>query len=63
MGFLDKMKDAATKTADQARKAGAALYRRAGVTELVLTFAGSQPTRDIAYLGGALAELAAAEVR
>jgi 5,10-methylenetetrahydromethanopterin reductase len=43
--------------------AGAALYRRAGVTELVLTFAGSQPARDIAYLGGAVAELAAAEVR
>jgi 5,10-methylenetetrahydromethanopterin reductase len=43
--------------------ARAALYRRAGVTELVLTFAESQPARDIAYLGGAVAELAAMEVR
>jgi alkanesulfonate monooxygenase SsuD/methylene tetrahydromethanopterin reductase-like flavin-dependent oxidoreductase (luciferase family) len=43
--------------------ARAALYRRAGVGELVLTFAGSQPAQDIAYLGGAVAELAAAEVR
>jgi 5,10-methylenetetrahydromethanopterin reductase len=43
--------------------ARAALYRRAGVTELVLTFAESQPARDIAYLGGAVAELAAVEVR
>jgi alkanesulfonate monooxygenase SsuD/methylene tetrahydromethanopterin reductase-like flavin-dependent oxidoreductase (luciferase family) len=41
----------------------AALYRRAGVDELVLTFAGSQPARDIAYLGRAVAELAAADVR
>jgi 5,10-methylenetetrahydromethanopterin reductase len=41
----------------------AARYRGAGVTELVLTFAGAQATRDIAYLGGAVAELAAAEVR
>jgi 5,10-methylenetetrahydromethanopterin reductase len=49
-------------TAEECR-ARAALYRRAGVTELVLTFAGSQPARDIAYLGGAVAELAAVEFR
>ena len=40
----------------------AALYRRAGVGELVLTFGGSQPTGDIAYLAGAVGELGAAEV-
>jgi 5,10-methylenetetrahydromethanopterin reductase len=34
----------------------AARYRRAGVGELVLTFAGADPARDIGYLGGALAE-------
>ena len=32
----------------------AARYRRAGVDELVLTFAGSQPATDMAYLGAAL---------
>jgi 5,10-methylenetetrahydromethanopterin reductase len=36
--------------------AGAARYRRAGVDELVLTFAGADPARDIGYLGRALAE-------
>ena len=35
--------------------AGAARYRRAGVDELVLTFAGAEPARDIGYLGRALA--------
>ncbi len=34
--------------------AGAARYRRAGVDELVLTFAGPEPARDIGYLGRAL---------
>jgi 5,10-methylenetetrahydromethanopterin reductase len=34
----------------------AARYRRAGVGELVLTFAGADPARDIGYLGRALAE-------
>jgi 5,10-methylenetetrahydromethanopterin reductase len=41
----------------------ARLFRQAGVGELVLTFAGSQPAQDIAHLGGAVAELAAAGVR
>ena len=31
--------------------AQAALYAKAGVTELVLTFSGDQPERDMAYLG------------
>lgn len=35
--------------------ASAARYRRAGVDELVLTFAGNQPAADMAYLGAALA--------
>jgi 5,10-methylenetetrahydromethanopterin reductase len=35
----------------------AAIYRAAGVDELALTFAGSQPDEDIAYLGRALAEV------
>jgi 5,10-methylenetetrahydromethanopterin reductase len=41
----------------------ARLFRQAGVGELVLTFAGSQPAQDIAYLGGAVAELATAAAR
>lgn len=32
----------------------AAIYRQAGVTELVLTLAGAQPQIDMAYLGEAL---------
>ena len=31
-------------------------YRRAGVNELVLTFSGTQPAEDIAYLGRAIAD-------
>jgi 5,10-methylenetetrahydromethanopterin reductase len=58
--FIDAFAIAGTAEQCLAR---AALYRRAGVTELVLTFAGAQATRDIAYLGGAVGELAAAEVR
>jgi 5,10-methylenetetrahydromethanopterin reductase len=58
--FIDAFAIAGTAEECLAR---AALYRRAGVGELVLTFAGSQPAQDIAYLGGAVAELAAAEVR
>jgi 5,10-methylenetetrahydromethanopterin reductase len=34
--------------------AAAARYHRAGVDELVLTFAGGQPAADMAYLGAAL---------
>ncbi len=58
--FIDAFAIAGTAEECLAR---AALYRRARVTELVLTFAGSQPARDIAYLGGAVAERAAVEVR
>ena len=58
--FIDAFAIAGTAEECLAR---AALYRRAGVAELVLTFGGSQPARDIAYLGGAVAEFAAAEVR
>jgi 5,10-methylenetetrahydromethanopterin reductase len=58
--FIDAFSIAGTAEECLAR---AALYRLAGVGELVLTFAGSQPAQDIAYLGGAVAELAAAEVR
>jgi 5,10-methylenetetrahydromethanopterin reductase len=58
--FIDAFAIAGTAEQCLAR---AALYRRAGVGELVLTFAGARATRDIAYLGGAVAELAAAEVR
>ena len=36
--------------------AAAARYRRSGVGELVLTFAGAKPTGEIGYLGRALAE-------
>ena len=34
----------------------AARYRRAGVGELVLTFCGTQPDEDMAYLGRAIAD-------
>lgn len=37
-------------------------YGAIGVTELVLTFVGSQPMEDMAHLGGALAERALAEL-
>jgi len=40
--------------------AQAALYGRAGATELVLTFAGDQPERDMAYLMAASAPRSAA---
>ena len=40
--------------------AQAALYARAGVTELVLTFVGEQPERDMAYLTAASARPSAA---
>jgi hypothetical protein len=58
--FIDAFAIAGTAEECLAR---AALYRRVGVGELVLTFVGSQPAGDIAYLGGAVAELAAADVR
>jgi alkanesulfonate monooxygenase SsuD/methylene tetrahydromethanopterin reductase-like flavin-dependent oxidoreductase (luciferase family) len=37
--------------------AQAARFRRAGVDELVLTFAGSQPAVDLAYFGSAVQAL------
>jgi 5,10-methylenetetrahydromethanopterin reductase len=58
--FIDAFAIAGTAQECLAR---AALYRRAGATELVLTFAGPQPTRDIAYLGSAVAKLDAAGLR
>jgi hypothetical protein len=51
--FVDAFAIAGTAEECLAR---AARYRRAGVGELVLTFAGADPARDIGYLGRALAE-------
>ena len=38
-----------TGDADDCRRRGA-VYQDAGVTDLVLTFVGAEPARDIAYL-------------
>jgi len=53
---LDDRFVAAFAIAGDARdcQAAAERYRRAGVNELVLTFAGGQPLVDMAYLGAAL---------